>query len=243
MDKTGKNKIRANNIGWNHVSDKTSELDTTGEKTMKLVLWDWNGTLLDDIDASIVALNIVLKRRHMAIVDKKQYKRIFMFPVIEYYKKLGFNFEIDDFDIVAREYIAEYAISMQQSGLFPGVIEVLGYLKSKGYGQSVLSAMQQSDLMAQIQANGVFNYFQDVIGLKDIYAVSKIENAIRYIKKRRLNREDVCLVGDTYHDYEVAKSIGCTCILISKGHQDLNNYSLQDAIILEDIQEVRDHIA
>jgi phosphoglycolate phosphatase len=209
---------------------------------MKLILWDWNGTLLDDVDSCLVAINVLLSRRSMSSVDKETYKRIFTFPVIDYYKKLGFDFDAEDFDAVAQEYMVEYWVSAQRAGLFPRASATLGHLEAKGYRQSILSAMRQSDLIDQITANGVLRYFQDVIGLKDIYATSKLDNAINYINKCQLNREDVCIIGDTCHDYEVAKNIGCRCILVSNGHQDLNRNAIGDATILSDIEEVCDHI-
>jgi phosphoglycolate phosphatase len=205
---------------------------------MKLVLWDWNGTLLDDVDACLAAINILLGRRSMPSIDKDVYRRIFTFPVIDYYKKLGFNFDKEDFDVVAREYMALYWSSSQQAQLFPKASAVLDYLSSKGYTQSILSAMQQSDLFNQVTANKVVSYFQDIIGLQDIYAKSKLRNALNHITNLKINRDDVCIIGDTYHDYEVAKSIGCKCILISNGHQELDRYTMPDAMILQDIEEV-----
>jgi phosphoglycolate phosphatase len=210
---------------------------------MKHILWDWNGTLLDDVDACIVAVNKLLGRRQMPLVDKEKYRSIFTFPVIEYYKKLGFNFEIDDFDAMAREYIAQYVLSSRHAKLFTGAKKVLEYLNAKGYGQSILSAMRQSDLVGQIQANGVMHYFRDIVGLQDIYATSKIDNAVNYMKKQRLGSDDVCFIGDTYHDYEVAKNIGSRCILIAKGHQELDRNVIDDAVIVGDIKEVCDFIS
>ena len=125
---------------------------------MKLILWDWNGTLLDDVDASIIALNILLSRRSMAGIDKPTYKRIFRFPVIENYRKLGFNLEVENFDDVAREYVAEYMNSSKDVGLFPSATSVLDYVHAKGYTQSIISAMPQSHLIGQI-IEWYWNYF------------------------------------------------------------------------------------
>ena len=60
---------------------------------IKHIVWDWNGTLLDDLWLSIKAINIVLKRHNLPQVNDKKYLNLFIFPVIEYYKKLGFNFK------------------------------------------------------------------------------------------------------------------------------------------------------
>ena len=209
---------------------------------MKLILWDWNGTLLDDVDASIIALNILLSRRSMAGIDKPTYKRIFRFPVIENYRKLGFNLEVENFDDVAREYVAEYMNSSKDVGLFPSATSVLDYVHAKGYTQSIISAMPQSHLIGQIRAQKVFHYFQDIVGLQNIHATGKIESAKNYIGGRSLHGDDVFFIGDTFHDYEVAKTLGCKCILIGSGHQALDCAAIPDAVILSDISELCSHI-
>ena len=56
---------------------------------MKHIIWDWNGTLLDDLDVSMDALNSILTKEQLPLVlDKDEYRKYFQFPVIEYYKKV-----------------------------------------------------------------------------------------------------------------------------------------------------------
>ena len=70
---------------------------------VKHVVWDWNGTLLDDIDVSMDALNTILKKAQLPLVlDKGEYRKYFQFPVIEYYKKVGFDFEKTPFPCLRR---------------------------------------------------------------------------------------------------------------------------------------------
>ena len=57
---------------------------------VKHIIWDWNGTLLDDLDVSMAALNEVLKSEQLPLVlDKEEYRQYFQFPVIKYYEKVG----------------------------------------------------------------------------------------------------------------------------------------------------------
>ena len=65
----------------------------------KHIVWDWNGTLLDDRWLCIEAINIVLSSRGMPLVSNKNYRDVFCFPVIEYYEKLGFDFTKEHFPI------------------------------------------------------------------------------------------------------------------------------------------------
>ena len=47
------------------------------------IVWDWNGTLLDDRWLCIEAINFVLKSREMRLVSTKEYRDLFCFPVID----------------------------------------------------------------------------------------------------------------------------------------------------------------
>ena len=59
------------------------------------VIWDWNGTLLDDATACVAAINALLERRLLPQVTHQQYLDIFDFPVRNYYLQLGFDFSKD----------------------------------------------------------------------------------------------------------------------------------------------------
>ncbi|MCK4288095.1 MAG: HAD hydrolase-like protein, partial [Bacteroidales bacterium] len=59
---------------------------------IKTIIWDWNGTLLNDIDICINSINILLEHRNIENLTKEIYKEIFTFPVKDYYSKAGFDF-------------------------------------------------------------------------------------------------------------------------------------------------------
>ena len=207
---------------------------------MKYILWDWNGTLLDDVDACINSMNVLLARRSIAAIDKASYIRLFIFPVVEYYKRLGFNFDKDSFEQLSMEFVTEYKKFSVTSRLYPGAEAVLEQLKHLNYTQTVISAMQQSGLIEQISSNNISGYFKDIVGLKDIYAASKVTNALNYIKDQNIDIQNVTFIGDTYHDYEVSKAIGCKCILISNGHQIIDSDMAPESHIFTNISEVLD---
>ena len=66
------------------------------------------------------------------------------------------------------------------------------------------------------------SYFQNIVGLDNIYASGKSHLAKKLAEKIQSNGSagNILLIGDTIHDYEVAKEIGSECILMSHGHQD-----------------------
>ena len=60
---------------------------------VKTIIWDWNGTLLDDLDLSLESVNILLEERNLPALSVEKYKDIFCFPIVVYYVKAGFDFE------------------------------------------------------------------------------------------------------------------------------------------------------
>ncbi len=184
----------------------------------KLIIWDWNGTLLDDVSICIDAMNSILAKRSMDLINRFKYKEIFDFPVIDYYKKLGFNLSGESFEELSVEFINNYSERLRYALLHNDVLEILQALKQKGKSQVILSAMQRNSLEESVQMLQIRDYFDTLVGLDDIYASGKEELARHYFHKHHLVPEDVLFIGDTIHDYEVAESVGADCLLISCGH-------------------------
>lgn len=205
----------------------------------KYILWDWNGTLLDDVRECINSMNIMLGKRDLPLIDREHYRDIFTFPVIDYYRKLGFDFDKEPFSELAPEYISLYAERSHNAGLHKGVVSVLTEVEERGFSQFILSAMEQDELLTQTAKNGIDHYFKEIVGLDNIHAKSKIEQGKKLIEKRSISADRCVMIGDTYHDYEVAVELGCRCILIDNGHQNLRKFDFEDScLVIDDIRSI-----
>ncbi|MDR2569759.1 MAG: HAD family hydrolase, partial [Oscillospiraceae bacterium] len=80
------------------------------------------------------------------------------------------------------------------------------------------------------------DYFDELLGLSDIYAKSKIDIGLDYLSRK--NAEKAILIGDTIHDYEVASALGIDCVLIPNGHQSREMLFSCNVPILDDISFV-----
>ena len=137
-------------------------------------MWDFNGTILDDVQIGIESINTLLERRGLPLIkSREEYASCFMFPIVEWYKNLGFDFEKESYDDVAVEWVKEYLSRETKAGLASGVIDVLEFFKSLGVRQVVLSASELSMLKRQLSELGVIGYFDEVLGLDNIKAASK----------------------------------------------------------------------
>ncbi len=202
------------------------------------IVWDFNGTLLDDISAGIDAVNVMLARRGLATIDSVEtYRELFCFPIIQYYAKLGFDFEKEDYyTVLAPEWVEMYLENYKFSPLSANAESTLQRLGEMGYAQTLLSATELQMLKGQLSELGLEQYFTEVCGLDNIHAGGKMDAAIAW---RAAHPDAVALfVGDTVHDYEVARAAGADCVLYSKGHQSYAQLSACGCPIIEDLSEL-----
>ena len=184
----------------------------------KLIIWDWNGTLLNDTAVSIESMNRMLARRGMRLLDEFHYKEIFRFPVKDYYTDLGFDFSKEGYDKLSVEFISNYRELQHKAGLHEGVKELLGLFHAKGITQVILSAMERNTLTSDITVRGIVHYFTRILGPEDHLAQGKTEIAVNFLNTMNIKAQHMLLIGDTMHDFDVAARIGCDCILVAQGH-------------------------
>jgi phosphoglycolate phosphatase len=184
----------------------------------KHIIWDWNGTLLDDAWLCVEVMNGMLAKRGLPIVNLEFYRSVFTFPVRDYYQKLGYDFTKEPFEEVGMEFMVLYNQRQKECSLHAEVKGVLETVRQKGYGQSILSAREQNELIAETIDLGVNAYFTKVYGLDDHYAHGKTDIGIKLIKDLGFPNSTLLFIGDTQHDAEVACEIGINCILIPNGH-------------------------
>jgi phosphoglycolate phosphatase len=185
----------------------------------KHIIWDWNGTLLNDVGLCVDIINGILLKRKLNFLSLEKYRDIFTFPIVNYYEKAGFDFTQYSFEEVGKEWMSEYERRRTECLLHPGVEEILILLKEKNIKQSILSAYPHNTLMEIISHFNLNDFFSYIIGLDNIYATSKVELGKDLMRKIGNKNGKVLLVGDTEHDFEVAQEIGSDCILIADGHQ------------------------
>ena len=209
----------------------------------KNVIWDWNGTLFDDVDWCVEVLNSMLSKRGLnTVAGVPEYHTVFCFPVIDYYKKVGFDFSKEPFEVLAAEFIDKYhSNDRNKCSLFPGANEVLTEIKSLGMPQVILSASKMDYLEMQISYFDIIDNFVELLGLTDFYAVSKIDVGLEYIKQRNIT--NAVLIGDTKHDYEVSVALDIDCILIPNGHQSRETLLSCGVPVLNSIVDVPSFIS
>jgi phosphoglycolate phosphatase len=182
------------------------------------ILWDWNGTLLNDVDWCLEVINSMLDRRGIKkLQGVEAYRRLFGFPIIDYYRRVGFNFNNEPFEELAEEYIRLYHAGEENFSLFDEAKDALELVRDAGINQAILSASEENNLRAQVGLYNIGNYFHEMVGVSDIYASGKEEIGRAYIARAGIGR--AALIGDTAHDCAVARALNIDCVLVSGDHQ------------------------
>ena len=201
------------------------------------ILWDWNGTLVADVPHVVNMNNQVLEQFGYRHTSEEEYRAKFRHPVNEYYYDLGVTEE--DFPKIAKVWNKAYVDGFDCVPLAPGVAEAVRRFKEAGYKQVIISASQVDQLRKQVEHfPELRGMFDEVLGLENQLAVSKVHLAVEYLARTGENAEECAFLGDTTHDAETAAAIGCRCYLIAGGHQEravLN--TAENATVMDSLTE------
>ena len=205
------------------------------------IIWDWNGTLLDDTEAALDTLNIMIERRGGKPIGMEFYLDTFAFPVRPFYDMIGICAKSEEeWNEIAREYHETYL--GQPKGLNAGAVAALEAAKAAGCSQSILSALRQDFLDVQLKEYGIAGYFDLVCGSNNLHGASKVARAREMMAQLATMAQDgqatgdgrhagrpihnssfiihnspFVMVGDAVHDKEVADALGLPCVLVAQG--------------------------
>ena len=207
-------------------------------KTIQNLIWDFNGTLLDDLELCLTSINGLLDKRNLTPLNIQRYHEIFTFPIRDYYTAAGFDFEKESYEVVAVEFIDSFLAGLKETHLHKDAVASLEFFREKGFRQIILSAMQQHELRRTAESHNIQGYFEDIFGINDHYAHGKADLALQAMQQCGFVPEHTCIIGDTLHDAEVAKQLGTECILVAEGHQSAVRLATSGFRVINSLKEI-----
>ena len=142
----------------------------------KHIIWDWNGTLFDDIHLCVDVMNGILRKNKMSEISVDHYKNIFTFPVLNYYKLLGLDTSEENFKKLSIEFISQYESRKTECLLADDAKLILEEISSRDIKQSILSAYTEETLEDLVKEMKIRRHFENIVGLDNIYAGGKKRN-------------------------------------------------------------------
>jgi phosphoglycolate phosphatase len=183
------------------------------------VIWDWNGTLLDDVGHAVATMNTLLAPRGLPPLDLGRYRQTFGFPLRGYYEACGFDLRAEPLPELCEAFVERFMAGVYDCPLVPGSRELLHAVKRAGKTQSVLSATDQENLENMVSGFQLETVFDFVFGIGDKLASSKVYRGHELLSASGVDRTRTVLVGDTDHDLEVGRALGVPVVLVAHGHQ------------------------
>lgn len=193
------------------------------------------------MQAGLDSTNDMLIERGLSPIDGlEEYRELFDFPIKEYYRRLGFDFDKEPYEVLAPLWVDIYNERSKTSTLVDGVAETIAQAREKGLVQVLFSATERDMLLRQLSELGVSDCFDEVIGLDNIHAESKLHLAKRWREEHPDAR--ILYVGDTIHDAENARILGADCLLFTGGHQSERRLSACGYPLIDSIPELVNYI-
>lgn len=202
------------------------------------IIWDWNGTLLNDVWLCIEIMNEMLEKRKLPGITYDKYREIFDFPFQRYYEKAGFDFGKESFGDLSDEYCNEYVNRVNECNLHKDSLTVLDFLSGNGMAQTILSATDQHSLNKMVSDFTVESYFHKIIGQDNQLAVGKTEKGKQLIEEINTAPDRIVLIGDTTHDVEVANALGIDCILLLNGHHSKTRLEMTGVEVVQELSNL-----
>ena len=205
-------------------------------------IWDFNGTILDDVELGMNSVNILLRQCGLPIIPSREaYRKRFDFPIIDYYRELGFDFESYPYEQLAKEWISLYMRDLDTAKMFDGVERTLELFEKIGVKQTVLSASERNMLLGQIEGLGIASRFEEILGIDNIYGDSKLSIAKDW--RARHPKAKAMFIGDTVHDCQTAELLGADCFIVCAGHQCRERFDGMNAHIFSSLGELCEYIS
>jgi len=206
-------------------------------KKFEAVIFDWNGTLIDDAWLSVKAMNKMLQKRGKKPITIDFYSKVFEFPVINYYKALDLDVE-NEWEEISQEFIDYYLEEMSAVKLFDDTQFFLNYLHENSIDRGILSAMKHEWLNGHVRKFGIDHFFSFIQGIEDHYGEGKSHLAKKIKTQLNTDPGKVLFIGDTVHDLEVSQTAGFKTILVPRGHNSIERLKETGTTVLNSFKEI-----
>jgi len=186
------------------------------------IVWDWNGTLLDDLHVVIEAVNRSMGLLGIDPIDEDGYRDHFTRPVRSFYDSLLGRLVSDlEWDRLNQGFHDHYYTLVPAARLAPDATEALRVVEEGGWRQSLLSMSPQPYLEWMVAAIGIEDFFEVIDGLSGPTGGTKAEHLKAHLAKLAVDPSGAVVIGDTPDDASAARHVGAAVVLYDGGSHHL----------------------
>jgi phosphoglycolate phosphatase len=198
-------------------------------------IFDWSGTLVDDLAMVLDATNHVLRKYGKGEMEREDFRMSFRLPYAGYYEEILPGVPLQELEDHFREGFAHSEASGVTSPLLPYALEFLECLHAKDKRMFILSSMDALAFERHVVELGIDHFFEATYaGVLD-----KRDQIHSMLENHALESSHTVFLGDMCHDIETAKHGGLASIALLTGYQ--NEEQLQTAgpdLLVGDLSEI-----
>ena len=186
---------------------------------MAHLVWDWNGTLLNDLDLVVEATNAAFAAIGGPMVTAEDHRRDFRRPVIDYYAfVLGRPVSADEFVRLDHAFHTAYRTRLLECALADDAVDAISAWPGT---QSLLSMWFHDELLPEVSRRGLAERLVRVDGLRaTIGGGHKAEHLVEHLAALEVKGDDTVLIGDSIDDAHAADEVGAQVVLYAGGFTD-----------------------
>jgi len=200
------------------------------------IVWDWNGTLLNDLELVVRSVSESIGRFGHDPIDAESYRDHYTRPVRSFYDSL-FGRQVGDMEWsdLNKTFHEVYYAGVDSANLADDAVAVLDGAAGLGIGQSLLSMSTHQHLVPTVRTHGIEQYFSLVTGLEKPSGEVKAAYLERHLLDQAVDPSTVVVVGDTPDDHVAAMSVGARSILYDGGSHHRHVLEAQGAPVADSL--------
>jgi len=205
------------------------------------IVWDWNGTLLDDLEVVIESLNVGTAAFDLPPIDEQGYRDHFTRPVRSFYDSL-FGRPVSDMEWLQlnKTFHDEYYARAHRASLTVDAVEAVNRIAALGWSQSLLSMSIHDHLLDAVVSRGIADRFSLIDGLTGPTGGLKTRHLADHLFALGRDPADVLLIGDTPDDAMAAREVGARVVLYDGGSHHLPTLEAVGTSVAHSLNEAVD---
>ncbi len=202
--------------------------------TFRNLIFDWSGTLVDDLSPVIEATNIVLEKYQIAALDRESFRRNFRLPYSEFYAELLPDISLAELETHFRP---AFDAATTPVTVLPHAREKLEWCSALGIRCFILTSMDSIAFERQMDDFGLRHHFEATYsGVLD-----KRDLIHQILETHHLHPAETAFVGDMTHDIETARHGGIFSIAVLTGYHHAEVLAaVQPDLTVPDLRVLRD---
>lgn len=204
---------------------------------MTHIVWDWNGTLVNDHDIVVDSVNAVMRAFDCKPITADDYRTHYQRPVRLLYERfLGSRVDDEDWRRINTAFLAHYQSELANIPLAPRAADALAHFAERGHTQSLLSMFRSDLLVQEVGRFRIGHWFQRIDGNNGAADAPKAEPLAHHLASLNVRPQDAALIADTEDDAFAAQHVGARVVLVS-GTQHHERLTATGAPVVDSISD------